>query len=321
MRVVSFFSGIGGFDLGFERAGMRVVFQCEKNTFCQKVLRKHWPDVPLYEDINGLEADEIPDAELWCGGFPCQDLSLANQGKRKGLNGDRSGLFYTFADLLQAKRKTGTQPRWVVLENVLGLLNSHRGEDFKILLQTLDELGYGISWRVLDAKYFGTPQRRRRVFIVGSFGGISSAKVLFDERPGVLSNKARNGSWQHPPVQLPPKFATSDLYVIQHASIGRKHTAGPQAKGYRNDGEAYTLDSRGGADAACTTTDAFRVRAATGVSTGLDGRRYRALGNAVAVPVVEWVGQRILEVDAKAYCTDGFHVLGEPLLEYLAETP
>jgi DNA (cytosine-5)-methyltransferase 1 len=98
LRVASFFSGIGGFDLGLERAGMNVVFQCEINEFCKKVLKKHWPLVPLQSDILSLGADEIPEAELWAGGFPYQDVSLANQGKRKGLEGSghwmNSGIAY-----------------------------------------------------------------------------------------------------------------------------------------------------------------------------------------------------------------------------------
>ena len=100
MKVSSFFSGIGGFDLGLERAGMKVVFQCEINTYRKRVLKKNWPDIPLFSDINLIEPSEIPDSELWCGGFPCQDLSLANQGKRKGLKGERSGLFFKFAELI-----------------------------------------------------------------------------------------------------------------------------------------------------------------------------------------------------------------------------
>jgi DNA (cytosine-5)-methyltransferase 1 len=94
LQVASFFSGIGGFDLGFEMAGMTVVMQSEIDPFCRKVLKKHWPDVPLYGDITAIQAKEIPDADIYVAGFPCQDLSLANQGKRKGLQGERSGLFH-----------------------------------------------------------------------------------------------------------------------------------------------------------------------------------------------------------------------------------
>jgi len=120
LKVASFFSGIGGFDLGLENAGMKVVFQCEIDKFCQKVLNKHWPKVELQGDINDLTCEQIPESELWCGGFPCQDLSLANQGKRIGLRGKRSGLFYKFSELISERK-----PRWVIIENVPGILNSH----------------------------------------------------------------------------------------------------------------------------------------------------------------------------------------------------
>jgi len=291
-KVSSFFAGIGGFDLGLERSGMEVVFQCEINKFCQKVLKKHWPDTPLYSDINDLSGDEIPDSNVWCGGFPCQDLSLANQGKRKGLKGERSGLFYKYAELIE-KRK----PSWVIIENVPGLLNSHDGKDFQILLETLDELGYGASWRIFDAKYFGTPQRRRRVYIIASFGDLRSAEVLFEYKGNTVTHRPGLGKKEILANNNGSSFQETNIYSIQHASIGRKPEAGPQAKGYRNDGETYTLDSRGSSDAVCSSDDAFRIRETSGISSKLDSNRFRALGNAVAVPIVEWIGRRIIQVD------------------------
>ncbi|MDC0307627.1 DNA cytosine methyltransferase [Planctomycetaceae bacterium] len=290
-KVASFFSGIGGFDLGLERAGMKVVFQCEVNPFAQKVLRKHWPKVPLVSDINDLEAFDIPDSSVWCAGFPCQDVSLANQGKRKGLKGARSGLFFKYASLIEQRK-----PQWVILENVPGLLNSHEGKDFKIVLKTLDELGYGVSWRVFDAKYFGTPQRRRRVFIVGSHGNRNSFDVLFEPDGVEVAYRSGLGKKEITASRNGDSLSTSDIYSIQHAGIGRKPSAGPQAKGYRNDGETYTLDSRGSSDAICSTNAPFRVRDASGVSKRLDSSRYRALGNAVAVPIMEWIGSRMLKI-------------------------
>jgi DNA (cytosine-5)-methyltransferase 1 len=298
MKVASFFAGIGGFDLGFERAGCEVVFQCERDAFCQKVLKKHWPDVPLVGDINEVLSENIPKADIWCGGFPCQDLSMANQGKRKGLEGGRSGLFYTFARLAREVR-----PKWIVLENVVGLLNSNDGEDFRIVLSTLDELGYCVAWRVLDSKFYGTPQRRRRTFVVASLKTDCATHIFFDE--SAVSEVAR-------PTRLPGAHAAarpsngsrdSDIYVIQHATIGRKPSAGPQAKGYRCDGETYTLDSRGSADVVCSTDVGFGIRDITGFSRELDGRRLRALGNAVNVDVVNWIAKRIVLAHAgKLHC-------------------
>jgi DNA (cytosine-5)-methyltransferase 1 len=293
LKVASFFAGIGGFDLGLEQAGMKVEFQCEINKFCQKVLKKHWPDVPLYADIDQVQPENIPSsAQVWCGGFPCQDLSLANQGKRKGLEGERSGLFYRYAELIASHK-----PKWVIVENVPGLLNSHQGKDFQILLEKLDELGYGVSWRVFDAKYFGTPQRRRRVYIVASLGNLRSAQVLFESGPFAIAPRSGLGKKEAISEKTGESDYETDIYTIQHAGIGRKASAGPQAKGYRNDGESYTLDSRGSADAVCQTTNAFRVRNSSRLSEGLDGNRYRAVGNAVCVHIVRWIGERIISVN------------------------
>ena len=292
MKAASFFSGIGGIDLGFERAGVEIVFQNEINNFSRAVLQKHWPDVQLAGDINEVQPESIPQAEVYFGGFPCQDLSLANQGKRLGLAGSRSGLFFKFAELVAAAK-----PRWIFIENVPGLLNSNNGEDFRALLTKLDELGYCVSWRVLDAKYFGTPQRRRRVYIVGSLGNFGSAEVLFGQGAARISSKSRRSTDHSYAPGLEKEHRVSDYYSIQHAGIGRKPSAGPQAKGYRNDGETYTWDSRGSSDAICQTHASFRVRETPGVSGRLDSRRWTALGNAVCVPVIEWIARRIVEVD------------------------
>ena len=298
MKVASFFSGIGGIDLGLENAGMEVVFQCEINTFARSVLNKHWPNVKLEGDINGVKSEDVPSAELWCGGFPCQDLSLANQGKRQGLEGARSGLFYMFAELIRAQEK---KPRWVFMENVPGLLNSRKGDDFKRLLYTMDELGYGVSWRVLDSKFFGTPQRRRRTYIIGSRGTLGSAEVLFERGTNPVSSGSSRGTRNFIAPCIGEGLPGANLFSIQHAGIGRRASAGPQGKGYRNDGETYTLDSRGSSDAVCKTDAPFGIRDTAGFPKRLDGHRFRAIGNAVCVPVVEWIGERIMAADSKYY--------------------
>jgi DNA (cytosine-5)-methyltransferase 1 len=291
LKVASFFAGIGGFDLGLERSGMDVVFQCEINAFSQRVLKSRWPKVELHGDITTLQPSDIPSADVWTGGFPCQDVSLANQGKRKGLQGERSGLFYAFAELIEARR-----PSWIILENVPGLLNSHNGEDFRTILSRLDELGYGVSWRVLDAKHFGTPQRRRRVYIVASRGSLRSAEVLFEPGSNTKMAKASKNKKTSAPTRTIKGIGTSSLYSIQHATIGRQPSAGPQGKGFRNDGETYTLDSRGSSDVVCSTSAPFRMRKTTRFSRELDSNRYRAVGNAVCVPVIEWIGGRIVQL-------------------------
>ncbi len=169
MRFVSLFAGVGGFDLGLERSGHTCVGQVEIDKHAQSVLARHWPDVPKHDDVTTAIdwADEIGltgNVDLVAGGFPCQDLSVA--GKRAGLAGKRSGLFYDALAFAQAvKAKT------ILLENVPGLLSSNQGRDFGVLLTELADAGYSnIEWRVLNSQFFGVAQRRRRVFIVASIG-------------------------------------------------------------------------------------------------------------------------------------------------------
>lgn len=180
---LSTFSGVGGIDLGLERAGWRCVGQAEADPYRRAVLAERFPGVPCADDVRELRGWDLyrrgwfgdqPGRQwslnLLCGGFPCQDLSVA--GRRAGLDGARSGLFFAFADLAEAVR-----PRWILLENVPGLFSSHGGRDFGVLLGTLADLGYGVAWRVLDSRFFGVPQRRRRVFIVGcDVGGRAGAE-------------------------------------------------------------------------------------------------------------------------------------------------
>jgi len=186
----SLFSGIGGFDLGFEQAGMKCAWQCEIDKQARSVLSTHWPNITIIEDVRNVRTGAVEYVDLICGGFPCQDVSVA--GKREGLAGKRSGLWFEFLRVLDELR-----PQWVVIENVPGLLSSNKGRDFATILQGLVKLRYGVSWRVLDAQYFGVAQRRRRVFIVGSLGDGRSAQVLF-EREGLFGhspkvNKQRQG--------------------------------------------------------------------------------------------------------------------------------
>ena len=173
MRHASFFSGVGGLDLGFERAGIHTVSVSEIDPYACAVLAERFPDAPNLGSITEVEANDIPEADIWSGGFPCQDLSVA--GKRAGFAGKRSSLAFTFLDLVEQRR-----PRWLVLENVPGLFSSNNGADFGRLLYEMEQLGYGVSWRTLDARYFGVAQRRRRVFIVGSLESDRAAEVLLE---------------------------------------------------------------------------------------------------------------------------------------------
>ena len=163
---VSLFAGVGGFDLAMQRKGVKVVASVEIDSKCNEVLAKHFPEATQFTDVTTVKGEDLinagfnPSKGIITGGFPCQDLSVA--GKRAGLAGARSGLFWEIARLVEE-----TQTEYFVIENVPGLLSSNNGADFGVVLGTMADLGYSIGWRVLDAQYFGVPQRRRRVFIVG----------------------------------------------------------------------------------------------------------------------------------------------------------
>lgn len=189
---VSLFAGVGGFDLGFEKAGHKCVGQVEIDKNAQKVLRKHWPNVPLHDDVKtavewAKENDLIGKVDIVCGGFPCQDVSVA--GKRAGIAGARSGLFW---DAIRFAQEVKAQT--IVLENVPGLLSSNNGRDFGVVISAMADAGYRhIEWRVLDSQFFGVPQRRRRVFIVGSVADRSSAPILI-ERESVRGDSTTSNS-------------------------------------------------------------------------------------------------------------------------------
>ncbi len=182
-----------GFDLGFDRAGMKCAWQVEYDEKARGVLARHWPEVDRYEDVKDVGRDNLRAVDVICGGFPCQDVSVA--GKRAGLAGDRSGLWAEF------KRIIGElTPTWVVIENVPGLLSSNEGRDMGVVLWQLAELGYGWAYRVLDSQFFGVAQRRRRVFIVGHLGtnGERAGAVLFESESlpwhPAPSREARQGT-------------------------------------------------------------------------------------------------------------------------------
>lgn len=155
-RVLDLFSGIGGFSLGLERAGMRTIAFCEIDPYCQAILRERWPNVPIHQDITKLRGADIGPVNVICGGFPCQDVSISNVNGC-GLDGDRSGLWFEYARIIGELR-----PRFVIVENVAELLNRGMGR----VLGTLADLGYDAEWRVLRGLDVGLPSIRERVWIV-----------------------------------------------------------------------------------------------------------------------------------------------------------
>ena len=178
MKAVSLFAGVGGFDLALTQNGAEMVASVEIDKHARKILERQFPTTTHLEDVKNVTGKQLFDLGfnsdgIIVGGFPCQDLSVA--GKRRGLAGERSGLFFEVVRLLEE-----TKAKWFILENVPGLLSSNNGRDLGIVIGALAELGYGVAYRILDAQYFGVPQRRRRIFIVGCLGddGRTPAQIL-----------------------------------------------------------------------------------------------------------------------------------------------
>jgi DNA (cytosine-5)-methyltransferase 1 len=174
IRFGSLFAGIGGMDLGLERAGMQCAWQVEIDEFCRKVLAKHWPDVPKFNDVKECGKYNLELVDLICGGFPCQDIS--NAGKRAGINGERSGLWSEFHRIICDLR-----PRYVLVENVAALLA--RGLDR--VLSDLATSGYDAEWSVLSACALGAPYTRERVFIYA----YSQAQRPIQSTEGIQENR------------------------------------------------------------------------------------------------------------------------------------
>ena len=173
MKVLSLFSGVGGFDMGLENAGMKTIYQCEWDKNATAVLEQHWPYVPRWGDITTLTGKEVldqgipPDVVAW--GSPCQDLSVA--GRRAGLEGTRSGLFYEGIRIIKELREetNNEYPRISIWENVAGSLSSNKGADFGLILDEMASAGaLVIEWAIVDAQHW-IPQRRKRVFVVAIF--------------------------------------------------------------------------------------------------------------------------------------------------------
>ncbi len=269
MRHASFFSGVGGLDLGFERAGIETVSVSEIDPYANTVLAERFPGAPNLGSITEINADDIPEADIWSGGFPCQDLSVA--GKRAGFSGKRSSLAFTFLDLVERRR-----PRWLVLENVPGLFSSNQGRDFLRLLSEMDDLGYSVAWRTLDARYFGVAQRRRRVFIVASLEPNRAEQVLF-ECEGVCGHLAPSKQTRQGVASGTPDGSGIAGAITRRFSKGVNSTideplilahavrASLAKRGERGDGSDDLIISQ--------ATDADRVRAADGVARRLDNQQ------------------------------------------------
>lgn len=324
MRVLSLFSGAGGMDLGLEQAGHQIVGMCEIDTKAQQVLRHHWPHVPLHDDVTTLNGEDWRGrVDIVSGGSPCQDLSVA--GRREGLDGARSGLFWH-----QCRIADQAHARWVVWENVAGALSSSNGADFAAVLWGLTgahirvpDGGWNSSgvvvgpkrwcvWRLFDAQYFGVPQRRRRVFIVAGAGSEPRPEILFEFEGSPWDSAQGAASGQ----------AVAALTSTGVGTCGADDNQG-QAGHLIPIEFGWQENQLAGQHRADGTTDPLTCTKTLAVSTGTavrrltplecerlmgwpdhwtaqgdqgliaDSHRYQMCGNGVVAPVAKWIGNRL----------------------------
>lgn len=276
MTFGSLFAGIGGFDLGFERAGMRCVWQVEIDPYCRRVLAKHWPNVRRHDDVRTWPTDDAERPDVICGGFPCQDISSA--GDRAGIEGERSGLWTEFARIVRVLR-----PAYVVVENVPGLLVPIIRDGRRIapapigrVLGDLAAGGNDAEWDCIPASAVGADHQRDRVFIVAYPRGIrlegsihgrdcNQASSGFQSRRTVAGRSSSTATLQN-----------SNSRAVQPRRI-RWGTAQTSSAGW------WSAEPSVG-------------RVANGIPDRLD--RLSALGNAVVPQVAEWIGRRLMEADS-----------------------
>jgi DNA (cytosine-5)-methyltransferase 1 len=294
LRVLDLFSGIGGFSLGFERAGMQTAGFCEIDPYCRQVLAKHWPGVPCHDDVKTL--DVRSGIDVVCGGFPCQDISVA--GRNAGIDGPRSGLW---RDMLRIVRQVA--PQWVVIENVPAL----RARGLDQVLGTLAALGYDAEWHCIPAAAIGAPHRRDRVWVVAhadsggwreqgherGAAGRAAARQPVNGGTGLAhAHDTRLEGWRQPLLSQ----RALECVAGQGSALwlgGARNRFEP-GMGRVDDGLSEGLDRN------CRPAEYWEQDTPRTVAKGLPERRRRliALGNAIVPQIAELIGRAIVEKHA-----------------------
>lgn len=313
------FAGVGGFSLGFEQAGWECRWQVEWDRHCQQVLARHWPEVARYGDVrdvaggdlsfqgrdeHGSDTDRqgihvdvsetarsvLQPVQCITFGSPCRDLSVA--GKRAGLDGARSGLFFEAIRIIKEMRDAtaGTLPRFAIWENVAGALSSNKGDDFLAVLDAFAEIGaMDIAWRLVDAQHFGVPQRRRRVFVVADFGG-ECAGAIHVESAGMRWHPASGGTAGENPAGSVGGGVAGVVAALTGNGVGTCGADDNQAQAGHLIVQPPTV--RRLTPLECERLNGFPDHHTRWRADGLeqsDSQRYRQMGNAVAVPCAAWL--------------------------------
>jgi DNA (cytosine-5)-methyltransferase 1 len=280
----SLFAGIGGIDLGLERAGWECRWQVEIDSYCQAVLHKHWPDVPKFGDVKELGEGDLGSVELIAGGFPCQPVSQA--GSRRA-QADERWLWPQMERIVRLLR-----PGFVLVENVSGLLHRGMGD----VLGGLAALGYDAEWDCVPAAAVGAPHLRDRAFIVAYPHGERSVHGQAQGQPAAAGESAQRDAGAGSSVGALRRSAR-ELAPVAHPN-GKGRSTGRERDGeplgiFTNPPQRYDADGR---PRWVPEPDVGRV--VDGLPSGLDRARVAALGNAVVPQVAEWIGRRLLEVSS-----------------------
>ena len=289
MKFLELCAGIGGFRQALENLGCECVGYSEIDKHAIKLYSAWYNDECNFGDITKIEAEKLPDFELLVGGFPCQAFSVA--GKRGGFNDTRGTIFFDFARIMKAKK-----PKFAIFENVKGLLNHDGGKTYETMLRTLDELRYDAQWGILNTKFHGLPQNRERVYIVANLRERSSTKILFERGNDSSDKMERTKNGIIGQFYNRKGKTHQDLGVI--SSEG--HSPALLATTHKNP----RIVKIGDKVRRLTPKECFRLQGFKDEMVELgyklcisDTQLYKMAGNAVSVPVVEWVAQRVLNWD------------------------
>jgi DNA (cytosine-5)-methyltransferase 1 len=297
MKYISLFAGVGGFDLALNKLGHECVYANDFDKYCKIIYDKNFKHKLDCRSLTEVRADELPDFDLLVGGFPCQSFSIA--GKRGGFDDTRGTLFFDIARIVKAKR-----PKYLLLENVKGLLSHDSGRTFKTILSTLTELHYDIQTMVLNSKNFGVPQNRERVFIVGHLRGEPRPKVFpltgsnEQDKEQITSTALDANYWKgvddHGQRTMVGTWRTHiDGQGFREVKSGLSPTIPARA---REDGSGQPVIMKDMRIRRLTPTECERLQGfpdnwTAGVS---DTQRYKMMGNAVTTNVVFEVARRLI---------------------------
>jgi DNA (cytosine-5)-methyltransferase 1 len=283
VRVLDLFAGIGGFSIGLERAGFETVAFCEIDSYAQKVLKKNWPGVPIYDDVRTITAERLASdgigVDVITGGFPCQDISVS--GNQAGIqDGTRSGLWSECARLLGDIR-----PKYAIFENVTNLLNGERGAWFKRVLWDISQIGYDAEWHCIPASELGAHHHRDRIWIIAYPSGVGHGKRV--EEADRTSGTPKGG------------VKGSDILAYSERKPRRDNGKLEASERQRPYGSTESrpicqkLTDTAGQAFWRTEPDVGRV--ADGIS--FRSHRLKCLGNAVVPPIPELIGRAINEAN------------------------